>query len=267
MKKALVVLSGGQDSTTCLFWAKRQFQEVHAITFNYGQRHAREIQAARDVAKLAGVASHEVLDLGDTILKGTSPLTNKEAPLEQYESAAQMAQVIGNRIEHTFVPMRNALFLTVAANRAVVLGADHLVTGTCEEDNANYPDCRQTFISSQAFTVQLALGLEHSTGFFIDTPLMRLSKDATVRLAVSLGCFEHMAFTHTAYDGQWPPVGHDHATMLRADGFERAGLPDPLVVRAHMHGLMELPTTDNYQHTTIDMDHLRDRIRSLEAQL
>lgn len=263
--KALVILSGGQDSATCLFWALQNFQEVHAITFDYGQRHQRELQAARDIARLAGISErHEVVTLGAGILKGRSPLTDLTAPLEQYQDAQQMAEVIGDRVELTFVPMRNALFLTLAANRAICLGITDLVTGVCEEDNANYPDCRQAFISSQAHTIELALG---SSGFFIHTPLMRKSKDETVKLAVELGCFEHLAFTHTAYDGQWPPIGNDHATLLRADGFERAGLPDPLVVRAWMHGLMQAPRTANYALEPAVEITLVNKIRALEHEL
>lgn len=242
MSKALVVLSGGQDSSTCLFWAKQHFTEVHAVTFNYGQRHSREIEAARMLAVLAGVLSHEVVDLGP-ILKGRSPLTNPSQNLEQYDDFESMDKIIGDRVELTFVPMRNALFLTLAANRAICLDIVDVVTGVCQADNANYPDCRQDFITAQATAVEKALGIP---GFFIHTPLMSMSKAESIQLASSLGCYKYLAFTHTAYDGQYPPVGKDHATVLRAHGFEQAGVPDPLVVRAWMDGLMALPTTPNY---------------------
>ena len=146
--KALVVLSGGQDSTTCLMWAKMQFDEVHAVTYDYGQRHFREIQAAKDVAKLAGVKSHKIVTVGP-ILEGRSPLTNEEAHLELYADFKQMDQIIGDRVETTFVPMRNALFLTLAANHASCNGITNLITGVCQADNANYPDCRQSFLEAQ----------------------------------------------------------------------------------------------------------------------
>lgn len=242
-KEALVVLSGGQDSTTCLYWARENHERVRAVTFDYDQRHRREIEAARTVAKMAGVTDHEVIELGP-ILKGRSPLTNPNEDLEQYQDAEQMAAVIGDRVELTFVPMRNALFLTIAANRAMVAGIDCLVTGVCQEDNANYPDCRDVFVQSQAETIRQALGVDR---FTIHTPLMDLTKAQSIELAQSLpGCMSALAYSHTAYDGAYPPVGNDHASVLRAAGFEEAGVPDPLVERAWREGLMDLPATKNY---------------------
>jgi 7-cyano-7-deazaguanine synthase len=244
-----VVLSGGQDSTVCLFEAATRFAEVHAITFNYGQRHSREIEAARIVARLAGVASHKVVDVGP-ILVGSSPLTNSEVELETYENFQQMDSTIGNRVELTFVPMRNAFFLNLAANHAVAAGIPYLMTGVCQADNANYPDCRDSFIKLQEFTINHALGLEtEEQQFEILTPLMHLSKEASVSRLFNHGMTEaylSLAYSHTSYDGQYPPVGKDHATTLRAQGFLEAGFPDPLVFRAYMEGLMELPDTPNY---------------------
>lgn len=240
---ALVVLSGGQDSTTCLFWAKQQFETVHALTFDYNQRHRREIDAARKVAELAGVDSHEVLQLGP-ILKGRSPLTNPDEPLETYTDYASMDKIIGDRVELTFVPMRNALFLTLAANRAAVLGCNNIITGVCQQDNANYPDCREDFICSMEWMIHDALG---DKGIAVRAPLMFLSKAESVHLALSIpGAYPALAWTHTAYDGSYPPNGKDHASTLRAQGFLEAGVADPLVVRAVEEGLMSLPTTANY---------------------
>lgn len=240
---ALVVLSGGQDSTTCLFWAKQCFGKVHAITFDYGQRHIREVQAARIVAAMAGVESHEVVSVPD-VLKGMSPLTNKDAPLETYENAKQMDAVIGDRIELTFVPMRNPLFLTIAANRAAIIGASYLVTGVCQQDGTNYPDCREGFINAMERMIKLALDRD---GFIVAAPLMHLTKAQSIKLAISLpGAYDALAYSHTAYDGNYPPTGKDHASILRASGFEKASVADPLVLRAVKEGLMELPETTNY---------------------
>lgn len=239
----MVVLSGGQDSTTCLFWAKKYYQEVHAITFDYGQKHIREIESAKKVAEMAGVASHQIVEIPN-ILKGRSPLTNPNEQLEQYEDYEKMDAIIGDRVELTFVPMRNAFFLTIAANYALEKDCFVLVTGVCQQDNANYPDCRESFISLQEKTINEALGI---TEFQIRTPLMFLSKARSIDLAQNLeGCMKALAYSHTAYDGQYPPIGKDHATLLRAQGFVDAGVPDPLVVRAWRERLMELPDTPNY---------------------
>lgn len=243
--KYLVVLSGGQDSTACLFWAKARADcsELHAITFNYGQRHALEIEAAREVAKLAGVDSHEVIDVPGC-LRSTSPLTSGSA-LEKYHNAEQMEQVIGNRVELTFVPMRNTLFLTIAANRALALGCEKIVTGVCQEDNANYPDCRERYILAMEVAINESLGAHHIE---IMTPLMHFSKAETCQMAHDLGpaAWTALAYTHTSYDGKYPPTDMNHSNVLRAKGFEDAMLPDPLVLRAWREGLMKLPSTSNY---------------------
>jgi 6-pyruvoyltetrahydropterin/6-carboxytetrahydropterin synthase len=142
-----------------------------------------------------------------------------------------MEQVIGNRIEKTFVPMRNMLFLTLAMNRAVVLGCDAVVTGICQEDNANYPDCTEAFRETFEIAANVGLGnyVRGSKEIVVLAPLMDLSKKDTVLLANSLdGCMNALAYSHTSYDGKYPPIDMNHANVLRAKGFEDAGLPDPL---------------------------------------
>lgn len=244
--KALVVLSGGQDSTTCLFWAIEQGFDVHTITFDYGQRHRIELEAAAQVAFMAGVPSdqQELVELGP-ILKGTSPLVSGN-DLEQYADHHSLP----GGLEKTFVPMRNQLFLTLAANRAYVIGARILVTGVCQEDSGGYPDCRQIFINEiqDACNSGTFTGRDGAIGNLkILTPLMDLTKAESVHLAHSMPqCWNALAYSHTSYDGQYPPIGHDHATLLRAKGFEEAGFPDPLVMRAVKEGVMEYPPTDNY---------------------
>jgi 7-cyano-7-deazaguanine synthase len=248
--KALVILSGGQDSTTCLFWAKEHFDEVHAVTYNYGQKHAIEIDSAKKVIEMSGVTiegqgSHTILDVGP-ILVGSSPLVSRSHQLEQY---ADMYSLPGG-LEKTFVPGRNLLFLTLAANLAYSLGITTIVTGVCQEDFGGYPDCRDVFIKAAQQAIRLGFGYDDNDPFSaveIATPLMFLSKAASCTLAKALpGCWEAMAYTHTAYDGAYPPVGNDHATLLRAKGFFEANLPDPLVVRAVGEGLMNYPETTNY---------------------
>lgn len=250
LARAVVVFSGGQDSTTCLYWALENGLIVHPLTFDYGQRHQREVEAAKAVLVCAQedypgqIKEHEVLALGP-VLKGTSPLISTER-LEQYAGP----EALPGGLEKTFVPMRNQLFLTLAANRAAVHGAQFLVTGVCEEDYGGYPDCRLAFIRA----LEQACNLGTFTGedgapkaLCILTPLMHLTKAKTVELALEFpGCYTALAHSHTAYDGQYPPLGKDHATLLREKGFIEAGIPDPLVLRANLEGLMELPRTDNY---------------------
>lgn len=264
--KALVVLSGGQDSTTCLFWAIKKFgvENVHAITFDYGQRHRIELCAAYMVAKMAGLLTdplyvsagdgnrvngrHELIDVRN-LLHSTSPLTSGNE-LDRYESFEAMEAEVGQRVEKTFVPMRNTLFLTIAANRAVALGCRHIVTGICQADNANYPDCTNAFRNQlrDAFNESLfGSRVNRRQELVIETPLMFMSKAESVKLALTLpGCMEALAYSHTSYDGKYPPTDPNHSNLLRAKGFEEAGVPDPLVIRAWKEGLMVLPETPNY---------------------
>lgn len=246
--KAMVVLSGGQDSTTCLAWAKQNFDEVHAVTIDYGQKHAREIDAAMEVARIFGVASHEIVRLGP-VLSGRSPLTNPSESLETYPDFQTMDKTIGDRVELTFVPMRNQLFLTIAANKAVCLDCYDLVTGVCQADNANYPDCRQVFVNALASATNTSLGLDVTSGraVKIHAPLMDMTKAQSIHLALSLpDAYAALGWSHTAYSGEFPPVTQDHATVLRAQGFREAGVPDPLIVRAAYAGLCKLPDEPHY---------------------
>lgn len=259
--KALIVLSGGQDSATCAWWAKRRYDEIHAVTFDYGQRHAVEIAAAQQIASLVGIASHEIAKVGN-ILSGTSPLIS-DAPLEQYTDHGSLP----GGLEKTFVPARNLLFLTLAANRAYCAGITTLVTGVCQEDYGGYPDCRIEFIEAfeETLNVGLFTGRDGAPGpLMIETPLMFLTKAETVVMAFREGieAFKSLAWTHTAYDGGLPD-GHDHASLLRAKGFEEANIPDPLVVRAWHDGRMKLPTAANYDVVTWPRDtHTLDTILS-----
>lgn len=236
---ALVILSGGQDSTTCLYIAKEQFNNVEAIFFDYNQKHIIEKEAAKKIANMAGVPL-TILTLGD-VFGGDSPLTTK-ADVDQLKELPDHSSSIAP-VENTFVPGRNMLFLTLAASFAYGKGITHLFTGVSQEDYGGYPDCEFAFISSCQETLRAAMKKE----FCIHTPLIHMSKKDSIYLAMKLkGCMEAMAYTHTSYDGNYPPTGRDHATLLRARGFEQAGVPDPLVVRANKEGLMKLPATQNY---------------------
>lgn len=221
--KALVILSGGQDSTTCLYWAKQFYDEVHALTFDYNQRHRCEVDAARKITMMAGVLSHKVLTLGH-VLGGSSPLTNVAKSVASYKTAEELP----GGLEDTFVPARNLLFISIAANQAYILGCDAIVLGVSQEDFGGYPDCRAEFIKRMDLTIEAALDKR----IRVETPLLHMNKAATVKLAQQLsGCMAALAYSHTCYNGDSPPCGTCHACLLRAKGFADAGVEDPLVRR------------------------------------
>lgn len=220
--KRMVVLSGGQDSVTCLYWALARSESVVALTFDYGQRHRVELDCAAKIARHAGV-SHQVVNLGP-VFTGSSPLTDLTRPVEHYSDAHSLP----GGLEDTFVPGRNMLFLAVAASRAYVEGCDSLVIGVSEEDFGGYPDCRKSFLDSMEKTIKEALDREIS----IEAPLIHLDKRATVELAAELaGCWEALAYSHTCYEGKVPPCRECHACRLRQRGFAEAGRLDPLLER------------------------------------
>ena len=240
MKKALIVLSGGQDSTTCLFWAIKEGYSCSAITFNYNQLHSIEIESAKKICKIAGIVHHDIVDVG-SIFNGNSPLTNFDKKLETHEKIENFS----SGIQETFVPGRNLLFLSIAANRAYTDNIATIITGVCQEDFGGYPDCRQNFIDSMENTISCALDKKIE----ILTPLMFMKKYEIINLSKTLGeqCWDALAYTHTSYDGKYPPSSNDHANMLRSKAFEEANLPDPLVLRAVSENLMRLPKSKNYE--------------------
>lgn len=241
----IVALSGGQDSTLCLAWARQQWKRCRAVIFNYGQRHNEEITAACYIAGMLGVEYELVSSVG--VLLGDSPLVDKNKEVEKYDSFQQMQQVIGDRIEHTFVPMRNDLFLTILANRAVVHGTTDIVIGVCADDAANYPDCRSDYLEAKSQAINLALGRKDpDRQIRIIAPLVNLTKREICGFGLSVReCYRAWAYSRTSYEGDFP-LGKDHASVLRAQGFEQAGVPDPLVVAWWNRGLLELPNTVNY---------------------
>jgi len=218
MKRALVVLSGGQDSTTCLYWAIREFgtDNVESLTFDYGQRHRIELQCATEVAMLAGVSS-VILPIDTFSALGGSALTDQAIDVQAGLSPT-------NNLPNTFVPGRNLIFLTYAAAYAYGQGISDLVTGVAQTDYSGYPDCRDTTI--RALEKAISLGMECE--LTIHTPLMHRSKKETVELAIELGGLEAMALTHTCYNGSRPPCGICSACELRQKGFDEAGVHDPL---------------------------------------
>ncbi len=215
--KAVVVLSGGQDSTTCLWWAMERFgrKSVAAITFDYGQRHRIERDCAATIAAAAGIP-HIQLPIDTFEALGGNALTDEDVNVSDFGKGDLPA---------TFVPGRNLIFLTFAAAWAWPRGVRHIVTGVAQTDFSGYPDCRQQTIDALASA--LALGME--SDYVIHTPLMNLSKKETVLLARDRGAIEAMGLTHTCYEGQRQPCGECQACILRAKGFSEAGIDDPLL--------------------------------------
>ena len=225
--KGLVVLSGGQDSTTTALIAKNECKELHGVTFDYGQKHKIEIKSALKIAKLLNLKTHEVIKIPH-ILKSTSPLINKKRKLEKYN----FPEEIPKGIEPTFVPSRNILFLTIASNRAVLRSCKIIYVGVCEEDYGGYPDCRRVFIDSMEKS--LGLGISVSVKYIkIKTPLMKLTKKESVKIAIK-NCKNMKEFnkifkeTHTCYDGIKGGCGKCHACVLRDRGFNEVSISDPI---------------------------------------
>ncbi|WP_379970291.1 7-cyano-7-deazaguanine synthase QueC [Ectobacillus sp. sgz5001026] len=206
-EKAVVVFSGGQDSTTCLFWALQQFKEVEAVTFNYNQRHRLEIECAANIAKELGI-KHTILDMG---------LLNQLAPNALTRNDIEITQEDGE-LPSTFVDGRNLLFLSFAAVLAKQVGARHIITGVCETDFSGYPDCRDVFVKSLNVTLNLAMDYE----FVIHTPLMWLNKAETWKMADRLGAFNFVREkTLTCYEGiMGDGCGECPACKLRKAGLD-----------------------------------------------
>ena len=206
---ALVVFSGGQDSTTCLFWAKKHFRKVYAITFIYGQKHVREVELARAIAQKADVEINVmnvplIGSLGSNSLTDNSIEMDNEKPSDSYPN--------------TFVPGRNLFFLSIAAVYAREKGIRHIITGVSQTDYSGYPDCRDAFIKSLNVTLNLAMDDQ----FILHTPLMWLDKAQTWELADQLGVLDLVRNeTLTCYNGiPGDGCGHCPACTLRRQGLE-----------------------------------------------
>lgn len=188
-EKALVVFSGGQDSTTCLFWAKEHFKEVIALSFSYGQRHANEVDIAREIAEDAGVEWH-CMDAGFISSLSHNSLTDMSISVDKEKPS--------DSLPNTFVPGRNMFFISIAAVFARERGIRHIVTGVSQTDFSGYPDCRDNFIKSLNVTINLAMEEQ----FVIHTPLMWMDKAQVWALSDELGVFDLVREkTITCYNG------------------------------------------------------------------
>ncbi len=223
--KAVVLLSGGLDSATTLAIARDEGFEIYALTFRYGQRHHREIDAARRVANVLGVLEHKIINL-DLGCIGGSALTdiNIEVPKDRADLG------VSDDIPLTYVPARNTIFLSYAVAWAEVIGAFEIFIGVNATDYSGYPDCRHEYISAFEKVANLAtvVGVQQKGEFTIHTPIINMTKAQTIRAGTKLNL--DYSLTHSCYDPdpKGRSCGRCDSCRLRLRGFSAAGLKDPI---------------------------------------
>jgi len=225
MKKAIVLLSGGLDSTTVLAIAKNQGFEIYALSFSYGQRHDIEIIAAKNVAESFGVREHKIANIDLRLFGGSALTADIEVPKNPHHHS---------EIPITYVPARNTIFLSFALAYAEVVGAFDIFLGVNAVDYSGYPDCRPEFISAFEKLADLATaaGIDNKGQFKIHAPLIEMSKKEIIETGLKLGV--DYSLTHSCYDpifenGKFFPCQKCDSCRLRIAGFEAAGLKDPLL--------------------------------------
>ncbi|MEY4374545.1 MAG: hypothetical protein RL760_711 [Candidatus Eisenbacteria bacterium] len=227
-KRAVVLLSGGLDSTTCLAWARAQGFTCSTLAIDYGQRHRVELDAAARAATAQGVTDHRVVRVDLRAIGGSALTADTAVPKDRED--AQMAAAI----PITYVPARNSTFLCIALGLAETIGATDLVAGMNVLDYSGYPDCRPEFVRAFEAMANLATkaGVEGAR-FTVHTPLMQLDKAGIIRLGTSLGV--DYALTHSCYDpsSEGLACGRCDSCALRAKGFREAGVPDPTRYASH----------------------------------
>jgi 7-cyano-7-deazaguanine synthase len=229
-KKAVLLLSGGLDSTTLLALATSEGYAVHALSFRYGQRHAAEIPAAQKIAGHYGVVQHVVTEIDLRVFGGSALTSGIEVPKDRSPAHSQEIPV-------TYVPARNTIFLSFALAFAEVIGASDIFIGVNALDYSGYPDCRPEFIEAFEKMARLATRsgvetAENPDAIRIRTPLISLSKAQIVQMGISLGVDYSM--TTSCYDlsDEGEACGHCDACLLRLKGFSEAGAVDPVRYRA-----------------------------------
>ncbi len=223
-KKAVVLLSGGIDSSATLAIAKGSGYEVYAISFRYGQRHAFELEAAKKIAEKIGVEKHLIMDVDLSSFESSALTGNITVP------KGEKVEDIGKKIPVTYVPARNLIFLSLAVGWAEILGAFDIFIGVNAVDYSGYPDCRPEFIKAFERTANLGtkIGVEGSK-IKIHTPLISLSKAEIIRKGIELGV--DYSLTHSCYDpdDKGRACGKCDSCLLRKKGFKEAGIEDPTV--------------------------------------
>jgi len=224
---AVVLLSGGLDSTTVLAIARSEGFAVHTLTFRYGQRHSAEIEAAKKIARSAGVVRHHLVEIDLTLFGGSALTADIPVPKDR---DLRPSSSTANEIPATYVPARNTIFLSYALALAEVVGAANIFIGVNALDYSGYPDCRPEYIHAFERMANLATraGVEGKTRLTIRTPLISLTKAAIIRLGASLGV--DYSATTSCYDPgtHGEASGRCDACQLRLKGFSEAGLEDPI---------------------------------------
>lgn len=230
-QRAICLLSGGLDSTTSLAIAQHQGFECYCLSFDYGQRHRIELEAAERVARQLGAKEHRTIRIDLRVFGASSLTSNLDVPKDR--SSSEMT----NGIPSTYVPARNTIFLSFALAYAEVVTASHIFIGVNALDYSGYPDCRPEFIHAFERMANLATkaAVEGASKMTICSPLLHMTKAEIVRKAADLGV--DLSLTHSCYDPApaGGPCGRCDSCLLRRKGFEEAGLPDPLLV---MHSLL-----------------------------
>jgi len=223
-KRAICLLSGGLDSATCLAIARQQGFACYCLSFDYGQRHRIELEAARRIAQQLGAKEHRVVKMDLRVFGGSALTSDLAVPKDR--SGSEMTA----EIPITYVPARNTIFLAFALAYAEVAEAENIFIGVNAIDYSGYPDCRPEFIQAFEAVANLATraSVEGRMKFRIQTPLIKMSKAEIIRSAVALGV--DLRSTHSCYDPDESgrPCGRCDSCMLRRKGFEEAGIPDPV---------------------------------------
>ncbi|WFF37888.1 7-cyano-7-deazaguanine synthase QueC [Moraxella nasibovis] len=218
-KKAIVLFSGGLDSTTCLYWAKANFKDITALSFRYGQRHSSELIAAKKITENLGV-DHRIIDI-DIAQLGGSALTDHSIDVPDYDAKSDAVPV-------TYVPARNTIFLSYALAAAEVMNANHIVIGVSSVDFSGYPDCRPDFIEAFESLANLAtIAGRAGNRLSVVAPLQNLSKAQTLELGLSLGVDYAKTVSCYQADHDGRACGVCDSCALRRQGFLDAGIADP----------------------------------------
>ena len=222
MKRAIILLSGGLDSTTALWLARAEGYELYTLSFDYGQRHVRELSAAAKLSELAGAKSHQVVTLQLNQWGGSS-LTDKSIEIED-------GDINRHDIPMTYVPARNMIFLSVAASFAEAVGAQDIFIGVSEVDYSGYVDCRHEFIEAMqnAINKGTVMGAEKNQPITIHTPFIDKTKSEEIQIATELGV--PLEYTWSCYRGDEKPCGTCDSCLLRAQAFKEANVEDPALL-------------------------------------